>query len=244
MGAKSYLNDKPLMEFVEQLCVASMRHFMSLPDGRFYAFFPDHFGTFRPERGPYWEIDDIELIEGYMELSDEELKTHVYVVGDTNGNFEIDLVDKTTTAGVVTIFNAFETNWLLSQSGNKGRKALFKDATGFLSRYGVRPDYHPEPIIRSKFFEAFAGFQRFMFLWSRQFLTQFEFTFMPELFPGGRVAFKDHDLVCYIDSVQHQFDYTNGFQTFANLSAPSAADTNDDGIMEKFTYGMVKSFGA
>lgn len=244
MGQKSYLNDKPLIEFVEQLCTASMRQYMSLPDGRFYAFFPDHFGTFRPERGPYWEIDDIELIEGYMELSDEELKTHVYVVGDTNFNMTIDTIDKTTTAGVVTIFNAFESNWLLSQGGAKGKKALFKDTAGFLARYGVRPDYHPEPIIRSKFYEAFAGFQRFMFLWSRQFLTQFEFTFMPELFPGGRVAFKDHDLVCYVDSVQHQFDYTNGFQTFAQLSAPSAGDTNDDGMMEKFTYGMVKSFGA
>lgn len=242
-GQKSYINDKPLIEFVEQLCTASMRHYMSLPDGRFYAFFPDYFGTFRPDRPPYWEIDDIELIEGSMELSDEELKTHVYVVGDTNFNAQIDVVDKMSSPGIVTIFNAFESNWLLSQAGGKGKQALFKDAVGFLSRYGVRPDFHPEPIIRSHYYEAFAGFQRFMFLWSRQFLTQFEFTFMPELFPGGRVAFKDHDLVCYIDSVQHQFDYTTGFQTFAQLSAPSAADTNDDGMMEKFTYGMVKSFG-
>lgn len=244
-GQKSYLNDKPLIDFVEQLCTSSMRHYMSLPDGRFYAFFPDHFGTFRPERGPYWEIDDIELLEGSMSLSDEELKTHVYVVGDTAAQgvpWEVDYADRLFTAGVVTIFNAFQSNWLLSQGGAKGKTALFKDASTFLARYGVRPDYHPEPLIRSHFYEAFCALNRFMFLWSRQFLTQFQFTFMPELYPGGRVAFKDHDIVCYVDSVQHQFDYTGGFQTFAQLSAPSAKDTNNDGMMEKFTYGMVQSF--
>jgi len=241
-GQKSYMNDKPLIDFVEQLCSASMRTYMSLPDGRFYAFFPDHFGTFNPNRPPYWEIDDVELIEGDMILSDENLKTHVYVVGDTQYDMKIDFNDRLMTSGIVTIFNAFETNWLLSQQGGKGKLPLFKDAANFLNRYGVRPDYHEEPLIRSKYFEAFSAFQRFMQQWSLQFITQFQFTFMPELYPGGRVAFKDHDLVCYIDSVQHQFDYAGGFETFAQLSSPSAKDTNDDGMMEKFTYGMVKSF--
>ena len=241
-GQKSYLNDKPLIEFIDQLCGACMRSYMSLPDGRFYAFFPDHFGTFHPGRPPYWQIDDVELLEGSMSLSDTDLKTHVYVVGDTNYNTVQDIDDLTTSSGVVTIFNAFETNWLLSQEGSKGKAALFKDANKFMSRYGVRPDFAPEPLIRSRFFEAFSAFQRFMLLWSRQFLTQFRFTFMPELYPGGRVAFKDHDLVCYVDSVQHNFSYTEGFETNASLSAPSALDTNNDGMMEKFTYGMVKSF--
>lgn len=241
-GQKSYMNDKPLIDFVEQLCSASMRTYMSLPDGRFYAFFPDHFGTFNPNRPPYWEIDDVELIEGDMILSDENLKTHVYVVGDTQYDMKIDFNDRLMTSGIVTIFNAFETNWLLSQQGSKGKLPLFKDAATFLNRYGVRPDYHEEPMIRSKYFEAFSAFQRFMQQWSLQFITQFQFTFMPELYPGGRVAFKDHDLVCYIDSVQHQFDYAGGFETFAQLSSPSAKDTNNDGMMEKFTYGMVKSF--
>jgi murein DD-endopeptidase MepM/ murein hydrolase activator NlpD/3D (Asp-Asp-Asp) domain-containing protein len=241
-GQKSYMNDKPLIDFVEQLCTASMRTYMSLPDGRFYAFFPDHFGTFNPNRPPYWEIDDVELIEGDMVLSDDNLKTHVYVVGDNQYDMKVDFNDRLMTSGIVTIFNAFETNWLLSQQGGKGKLPLFKDAASFLNRYGVRPDYHEEPMIRSKYFEAFSAFQRFMQQWSMQFITQFQFTFMPELYPGGRVAFKDHDLVCYVDSVQHQFDYTGGFETFAQLTSPSAQDTNNDGMMEKFTYGMVKSF--
>ena len=247
-GQKSYLNDKPLIDFIKQICSACMRSYMSLPDGRFYAFFPDYFGTFHPERPPYWEIDDVEVIDGNIHLSDEDLATHVYVVGDTGMGsggavlYEIDVVDKLNTAGVVTVFNAFETNWLLSQNGGKGKIPLFKDATNFMQRYGVRPYYKESPMIRSRYFEAFSAFQTFMLMWSRQFLTEFQFTFMPELYPGGRVAFKDHDLVCYIDSVQHHFDYESGFSSFAQLSAPSALDTNNDGLMEKFTYGMVKSF--
>jgi hypothetical protein len=46
-GEKSLMNDKPLLPFVQQLCNASLRHFQSLPDGRFYAFFPDYFGEFK-----------------------------------------------------------------------------------------------------------------------------------------------------------------------------------------------------
>lgn len=241
-GQKSYLNDKPLIEFIMQLCKASMRSFQSLPDGRFYAFFPDYFGTFNPDRPPYWEVDDIEITQGEIMLSDDTLATHVYVVGDTVYDNQINWVDNQQTAGIVTIFNAFETNWLLSQKGTGSKVALFKDATSFLSRYGVRPHYDPEPMIRSPFFEAFHAMNTFMLLWSRQFLTQFNFTFMPEIYPGGRIAFRDHDLVCYVDSVTHQFDYRGGFETYAQLSAPSAADTNNDSVMSKITYGMVRSF--
>lgn len=242
-GQKSYMNDKPLIDFIKQICGACMRSYMSLPDGRFYAFFPDYFGTFHPERPPYWEIDDVEVIDGNIHLSDADLATHVYVVGDTGmPNYAVDTFDKLSSAGVVTVFNAFETNWLLSQNGGKGKIPLFRDANSFMQRYGVRPYYSERSMIRSRYFEAFSAFQTFMFMWSRQFLTEFQFTFMPELYPGGRVAFKDHDLVCYVDSVQHHFDYESGFSSFAQLSAPSALDTNNDGLMEKFTYGMVKSF--
>jgi hypothetical protein len=49
-------------------------------------------------------------------------------------------------------------------------------------------------MVRSPYYEAFLAYQRFCLMWSRQFLTTFEFTFMPELFPGGIVAFPDHGI--------------------------------------------------
>jgi hypothetical protein len=77
-GDKSLMNDQPLFPFLQELCQGSMRSFMSLPNGDFYAFYPDYFGSF--EQQPYWEIDDIEVIEGNITLTDDALATHVYVV--------------------------------------------------------------------------------------------------------------------------------------------------------------------
>ena len=54
-------------------------------------------------------------------------------------------------------------------------------------------------------------------------MTPFEFTFMPELFPGGKVGFPNHGLVMYIESVTHEWDLNTGFDTHAQLTAPSKA---------------------
>lgn len=246
MGQKSYMNDKPLIEFVEQVCTASMRHYMSLPDGRFYAFFPDYFGSFN-HRAPYWEIDDIEVTSFDIYLSDEELATHVYVVGDTlmHGSGDNPMgpafINRLHSNGVITIFDAFNMNWLGNADkgaapGDKDKNQVFANANLFLQKYGVRPYYEDAPYVHAPFFEIFVAFQRFMFLWARQFLTKCEFTFMPELFPGGRVSFRDHGIICYVDSVKHEFDYQNGFTTSANLSAPSADVNSETGI----SLGMVR----
>ena len=236
-GQKSYMNDKPLIEFIDQLCTASMRHYQSLPDGRFYAFFPDYFGGFN-HRAPYWEIDDIEIIDMTVYLSDTDLKTHVYVVGDTMpvGSAEgpIDW-NKIRSSGVISIFEAFNLNWLGTSKGDKVK--LFSDATKFMERYGVRPHYEKSASIHAPYFELFYAFQKFLFLWSRQFLTSCDFTFMPEIYPGGRVSIKDRGLICYVDSVKHEFDYESGFTTTAQLSAPSA-DVNSE---VDYAFGMVRT---
>lgn len=236
-GQKSYMNDKPLIEFIDQLCTASMRHYQSLPDGRFYAFFPDYFGGFN-HRAPYWEIDDIEIIDMTIYLSDTDLKTHVYVVGETMpvGSAEgpVDM-NKLMSSGVISIFDAFNLNWLGTSNGDK--VGLFSDATKFMEKYGVRPHYEKAASIHAPYFELFNAFQKFLFLWSRQFLTSCDFTFMPEIYPGGRVSIKDRGLVCYVDSVKHEFDYESGFTTTAQLSAPSA-DVNSE---VDYSFGMVRT---
>jgi len=240
-GQKSYLNDKPLIDFIEQLCSASMHHFQSLPDGRFYAFFPDYFGSFN-HRAPYWEIDDVEVIDMTMYLSDENLATHVYVVGDTMlagsapSPVGPQFVNRLNSNGVVSIFDAFNLNWLGNVDVAQNKVKVFSDETKFLERYGVRPYYEDAPYVHAPFFEMFVAFQRFMLLWARQFLTNCEFTFMPEMYPGGRVSFKDRGLICYVDSVKHEFDYENGFTTTAQLSAPSADVNSKVG----YPLGMVR----
>jgi hypothetical protein len=258
-GERSLMNDQPLLPFIEQLTKGSLRNFMSLPNGDFFAFIPDYFGGLTG-RTPYWEIDDIEILDGEIVLSDDALATHVYIVGDTGViNQEIELGEKMQTMGVVTVFNAFMADFLnginspaLTEEGkpkDTTTRQYIEDeekvpslankakATAFLERYGARPFYEEAPMIRSHYFEAFLAYQMFCLLWSKQFLTTFEFTLMPELIPGGLVAFPEHGLQCYIDEVQHTGDYTSGFRTRANLSAPAALPNGDKNL----NAGMIRA---
>lgn len=244
-GQRSLMNDKPLFPFVEQVCKASLRSFQSMPNGDFFAFFPDYFGTLN-WRTAYWEISDLEIINGTIQLSDDALATHVFIVGDitTFGTPGIDFADKIQSGGVINIFNAFMTGFLnINFTPTAGEKPPKKDTTepakkevdpayptldnkaealAFLERYGARPYYDEAPMVRSPYYETFLAYQTFMLMWSKQFLTSFEFTYMPELFPGGIVAFPEHGIQCFVDEVVHECNYESGFVTRANLSAPAA----------------------
>lgn len=263
-GDRALMNDTPLFPFIQQLCDASLRSFQSLPDGKFFAFYPDYFGELNHSPA-YWEIDDIEILDGKIELSDESLVTHMYVIGANSpslmGSVE-PWFNKLQTWGVVTIFNAFLSESVLNTEEEtddasrkktkanpgtgpidpkdaaakkaaealdegptsifgKGMLASKAEAGRFLERYGARVEVSDNPFIYNRYFELFTAYQKFLLGWSRQFLTTFTFTFMPELYPGGKVAFPNHGIQMYIDEVTHEFDYEGGFTTSANLSAPS-----------------------
>jgi hypothetical protein len=49
---------------------------------------------------------------------------------------------------------------------------------------------------------------------------------MPELFPGGKVGFPEHGIQMYIEEVTHTWDNVNGYQTVAQLMAPSVLNAN------------------
>lgn len=225
-GEKSLMNDKPLLPFIQQLAEASLREFQSLPDGKFFAFHPDYFGEMF-HRPPYWEIDDIEVLDGKIELSDDAVVTHSYVVGDTTWPSTNESLNRIFSAGTITIFNVFMSESILNRPADSedkpGREKLLDKNQGiaFLKRYGARPLVEEMPMVHSPYFEMFLAYQRFLLAWSKQFSTPFSFTFMPELYPGGKVGFPDHGLQMYIEDVTHSFDYTSGFSTQATLSAPS-----------------------
>jgi hypothetical protein len=93
-GQKSMMNDQPLLPFVQQLTQASLRNFQSMPNGNFFAYFPDYFGGL-DHRTAYWQIEDIEIMDGNIDLSDDALATHVYVTGDIFGfDGQITIEDK------------------------------------------------------------------------------------------------------------------------------------------------------
>ncbi len=243
-GERSLMNDQPLMPFIEQLCQASLRRFQSMPNGNFFAFYPDYFGGMN-HRTPYWHIDDIEILKGHIDLSDEALATHVYVVGDTVGMWDgINTEDRASSSGVVDIFRAMAADFItglpisVKKAPNDKKALVTKDQTiAFLKKYGARPYYEEAPMVRSSFYELFLAYQKFCLLWSKQFLTEFEFTYMPELFPGGIIALPQHQIQMFIEEVEHQFDYESGFTTKAMLSSPAALKNGPNGVHE----GMVRA---
>lgn len=242
-GERSLLNDQPLLPFVEQISRACLRSFQSLPNGDFYAFYPDYFGGLN-HNTPYWDISDIEIQDGQIELSDDALATHVYVVGDTVAHFDgVNTWDKAQTGGVVTLFNAFLADFMnptVSQMQRSASKRATADKTSaienvptlankdkalaFLRKYGARPYFEAAPMVRSPYYEAFLAYQTFCLLWSRQFVSQFKFTFMPELYPGGIVRMPQHGVQMFVEEVVHSFSYADGFETHAVLSAPASTE--------------------
>jgi len=258
-GKRSLLNDKPLLPFIQQLAQASLRRFMSMPNGDFYAFYPDYFGGLG--RTPYWQIKDIEIMDGRIELSDDALATHVFMVGDTQpsggalGFGTVDWIDKINTAGVVSVINAFAADFIngppdpatpsaISSAG--GALSDKGNAINFLKKYGARPLYEDVPAVRSPIYETFVAYQKFCLAWSQQFKTTFEFTYLPELFPGGLVAFPEHGLQCFVEQVQHSGSYTEGFRTTATLTAPAAlkgGDGNASSADRSWVHnGMIRAF--
>jgi hypothetical protein len=240
VGEKSLMNCTPIFPFVQQVTGASLRDFQSLPDGTFFAFFPDYFGEFAKmdgNPGAYWSVPDIEIISGQIQLSDDALATHVYVVGDTIGSFgqgtDSELINEIMSGGVMTIFEAFESGFVNLGTGANAQLTGKIDAINFLKKYGARPYINEDAsFIRNPQFEAFMAFQTFQLMWARQFQTNFSFTFMPEMYPGGRIELSDHGFQVYVDSVTHNFDYISGFTTDAQLEAPSvmAGVTDNVGV--------------
>jgi hypothetical protein len=281
-GQRALINDIPLLPFVQQVAKASLRHFMSLPNGNFYAFYPDYFGELGAHE-PYWLIYNTEILDGGINLNDMTLVTHVYAVGDNvwpqvGGNE--DFFNKLKSAGTVTIFNAFGANGIVDMSlannkynnynntplGNEPLKTKdgqtgtppsnqkkkgpelagvmdVKAAQDFLQRYGARPLVEEFPMVRSPLYEMLMAYQSFCLAWSRQFVTPFRFTFMPELFPGGKVGFPEHGIQMYIEEVVHEWDMEVGYTTDAKLCAPSlyrGKNSNTRGLPEHMVNGLAE----
>lgn len=242
-GDRALMNDIPVFVGVKQFAFASMRQFMSLPNGQFVAFYPDTFGTFG--RTPYWPIFDIEIEDLNINRNDTELITHMYVNGAVlNPQSGVQLWDKITSLGLITIEDMLESGFITLPPGSKKivgpnegttpsaagpssppatppRVETLKMSYEFLQKYGARPLSKDDPLIRSPFFEFVSAVNEFLYHWGKTFSTTAKIAFQPELMAGGIVYFPEHDnLRLYTEQVTHVWDYSSGFQTQAVFSSP------------------------
>lgn len=218
-------NDESLLTSISQVCSGSMRSFMSGPNGDFIAFFPDYFGI--NDTKAVWDIEDVEIINLKLQINDDELVTHVFTIGDTNMNGSIDIGDWIASSGAVSIKSKAIMDQVLAMQPSTG---FLSDPDAFLQRYGIRPMQNQLSIIRSHYYEFFSSLYTFLQQWSKQFSTDVQICFMPELFPGMRMNLVNHDVCVYVESVVHTFDYQEGFQTYPTISCPSTPQGGSDGL--------------
>jgi hypothetical protein len=245
-GERALANDIPLFDWIKDICTASGRSFMSLPNGDFLAYYPNYFGWANDvdEFAPYFVIQDIELIDLQIDISDAELTTHVFGAGDTyTPNQSIDLEEKFMSV-VASVENAEAFNAFINQNGETF------DSTAFLERYGARPLTVEELNIKHPLVLFLFTWNTFLEKWANQFIATVDLTFMPELYPGTLVEFYQKDLVMYVESVTHTFDRAGGFRTSATMKSPQSRGginhnmvLNKDGLKDPVTITVTPPGG-
>lgn len=229
-GRYASLNDQSLIEITRALCDAGMREFQSAPNGDFLAFYPDYFGL--DGTAPVLKLEDVECKDVRININDDALTTHVFTMGANTMEGTVNITSDLgylSSPGVVTV----EDKWLFDRA-TEGFffEPDFKTAEELLRRYGPRRIKKQYPnIYQNGSPEAMllVAIKLFMQKWAEQFQTSVDLTFMPELFPGMRVELVGHDLVVYVKSVTHQFDFESGFTTTAQVMAPMSASKSPTG---------------
>jgi hypothetical protein len=239
-GKRALANDIPLFEWIQQMCKGGGRRFTTMPNGDFLAFFPDYFNDFK--RTPYFIVRPIEIIDLEIQVSDRSLVTHVFASGSSYMPQTTTLLDQELSM-VASVqepaFNMFinvddqNTKTVKQRKGKKKSKKkttndlhVWKGAEKFLKRYGARPLPINLPDIRNPVLLWMAAWFEFQKNWASQFGATAEFTFMPEILPGGIINL-DNKITMFVESVTHTWDMEAGFTTTAELTSPAAVNPKD-----------------
>lgn len=222
-GEKSFIDCQPLIQEVQAVCRSGLRNFASAPNGDFMAYYPDYFGV--DNKHIAMTIEDIEMKDVRINLSDDAMTTHVYVSGDmTMVGQKTEALGWLATMGVATVEN--ETLFQRLRRVVPGHTDGLSGGA-ILQKYGVRPLQMDFNMIASHKLEFLVACQLFMQKWAEQYETAASFTFMPELFPGMRVGLANTGIAVYVSEVTHTFDWEQGFSTSAKIMAPSSANGAD-----------------
>lgn len=217
-GEKAFVDGEPLIQVVKALCGASLRQFMSAPNGDFMAYYPDWWGL--DGKPAVYRLEDIELKDVRIDFSDDALTTHVYVEGDFT---MIGQTDQTLgwmdTAGVATVEDSWLYQRLIAVAPGDPDSSL--SGQDLMRRYGIRPLKQTYSMAGTHELELTLACQVFMEKWAQQYQTTISTTFMPELYPGMRIELASHNLSVYVTEVTHNGDFTNGFSTTASIMAPA-----------------------
>lgn len=164
-GNRALANDVPVSTTVFNLCKASMRSYIAGPYGNFIAYYPDYWGVYG-NREPAVVIDDIELLDINVTMSDSEFYSHVYIPGVTvsGSTFGSGASSLMLTTGVVSIESNLDADYdtlndesalsdqpspvlkKLINMGDDDEYAWMYSPRELYRRYGARPSVSQQSI--------------------------------------------------------------------------------------------------
>lgn len=225
-------NDKPAIDYVDSCCKASMRAYMSLPDGSFAAFVPDWFGKMFPD-SKYHNVIDIPRHEvmkfkadfdkssyvSHLFLTTNEALPDPYGLGITSGLN--DLMKLLTSSGTVTMQYQGANLLKLMDISSTGLDQNDPDALNkLMQRWGVSVKRESDEYIQNAQLTAISALYRFLQYWANCFTSTMQLTFRPEIMPGLRLHFADAGVTLYVKSVQHSWNATSGGTTNVTVVSP------------------------
>lgn len=158
------------------------------------------------------ELEDTELIDFHLNVSDDNLVTHYYVMGDFryNGGASPNTTDlQCWRWSTVRSHPLFEYMY---------RNGVDWDPDAFLFRYGSRPKVDIKNQIKSPGFAQIWADQMFLKHWLNCYTIDLQVAFLPDAYPGQKIHIKSLGVECYVFSVSHTFG--NSWSTTVKCSMP------------------------
>lgn len=246
-GVRALMNDQPLLPYITNMMNTSMRSLSSAPNGDLIAWFPDYYGQW--EQAAIMVVQPIELMDFTIDWSDDSMVTHMFTTVSQPGAAMLDATTgqwadpgiypngtadelgmRVFTTGIASIDIPAMMNVIFGIDATEQEAQDF--AEYIYTRFGARPAYEEVPGLTGPTAELFSAVFKFMLYWGYQYNADIPLTFMPELWPGMLLQIPEFSFQCYVTTVTHTFDLSQGggFYTTVNVAAPARLDNGQGGI--------------
>lgn len=229
-------NDVPALDYVKTCCHASLRSFMSAPDGSFAAFVPDWFALLDPSNAAKstLTIPAVETIKFHADIDKSSYVSHYFLTTEesaqganaygtlTNGSAGLSGVYAYMTShGTITMQHQAEALQKLMDISATGCDTLEE----LMQRWGISVKTEHNEYIQDPRLTSLYALYQFLKYWANCFKTSVQITFRPEVIPGIRLLFPSAGNVSlYVSSVTHTWSASNGGRTSVTVNSPYTGD--------------------
>ena len=231
LGKYTNLYDNvPTLDFVKSVCSATMRSFISLPNGAFCAFVPDYYGFFQNASGIVNEIEinDIDLVSYSVTMSKSSYKSHVFlltneqfgnVYGLTSDNSIITQIRLTDSSGIVSFQRQPDTLINFINIEAAGVPQTPKGLQQLMNRWGVSVLKQNDPNIVSHTLTTIEALKMIIDAWANVFTAKIQLAYRPDLFPGLRLKLNSAGIIVFCKEVTQTWSSTAGGSTTVQTCA-------------------------